>query len=98
MEDLEREYRVLLTKALTRCARGRWGLFGHNERLHPTSRPAEVDELQDLARAINRLRTRIGEMPFALHEEFEAARGPADANAAGERKQAQEWLHRLSED
>jgi len=83
-------------KALTECAGGRWGLFGHNEHLHPSANPAELDELRELARSINRLRARLGEVPFPLHEKFEAARGRADANDPGEPKQAQVWLQRLS--
>ena len=53
-------------------------------------------ELRELARTINRLRARIGEPPFPLHEEFEAARGRTDANDPGEPKQAQAWLKRLA--
>lgn len=54
--ELEREYRTLLSQALTDCADGRWGLFGHNEHLHSPSVPSELSELRDLAQAINRLR------------------------------------------
>jgi hypothetical protein len=36
-----------------------------------------------------------GDEPYPLHEEFEAARGPADANDPGEPKQAKAWLKRL---
>ena len=96
-DELEREYRVVLTKALTECAGGRWGLFGHNEHLHPYGSPSELRELRELARAINRIRARVGEGPFPLHDEFEAARGRADANAPGEAKQAEGWLQRLAD-
>ena len=96
IDELEREYRAILTKALTDCAGGRWGLFGHNENLHACRSPAELDELRALAQAINRLRVRIGEGPFSLHEEFEEARGRADANDPGEPKQAEAWLQRLA--
>ena len=94
-DGLEHDYRAVLSKALTDCAGGRWGLFGHNEHLHGYDSPSELDELRALARAINRLRSRVGEGPFPLHEEFEAIRGPADANAPGEPKQAEEWLARV---
>ena len=95
LDELEREYRALLTKALTDCAGGRWGLFGQNEHLYSRQIPPELGELRELAQVINRLRARIGDVPFPLHEEFEAARGRVDANAPGEPKQAQAWLKRL---
>jgi hypothetical protein len=98
LDELEREYRAVLTKALTDCARGRWGLFGHNEHLIPVENPPELDELRDLAQTINRLRKRIGEVPFPLHQEFESMRGRAGANDPGEPKQAQAWLRRLEID
>ena len=96
LDELERDYRTVLIKALADCAGGRWGLFGHNEHLHSYGVPAELAELRDLAVAINRVRARIGEAPFALHEEFEAARGRQSANDLGEPKQARAWLQRLS--
>jgi hypothetical protein len=96
LHDLELEYRAVLTKALSACAGGRWGLFGHNEHLHSLGAPAELGELRALAETIDRVRVRLGEAPFALHAEFEAARGRADANAPGEPKQAQAWLQRLT--
>jgi hypothetical protein len=30
LEELKRDYRAVLMKALTGCAGGRWGLFGHD--------------------------------------------------------------------
>lgn len=95
LDELEREYVAVLTRALNDCADGRWGLFGHNEHLHSYGVPAELAELRNLARAINRLRVTSGDEPYSLHEEFEAARGPADANDPGEPKQAKAWLKRL---
>lgn len=95
LDDLEREYRSVLERALIECAGGGWGLFGHNEHLG-ASPPAELSELQTLAQAMNRLRSQLGEGPFPLHQEFEAARGRVDANAPGEPKQARAWLQRLS--
>lgn len=95
---LEREYVAVLTRALTECASGRWGLFGQNEHLHAfVTPPAELEELRDLARDINLLRARIGDEPYPLHEEFEAARGAVGANDPGEPKQAKSWLKRLAE-
>jgi len=42
------------------------------------------------------LRARIGDAPFPLHQEFEAARGPVGPNAPGEPKQARAWLEKLA--
>ena len=97
VDELERQYRAILTKALTDCTSGRWGLFGHNEHHDAYRGPDELAELRELAQGINQLRARISEGPFPLHEEFEAARGPAGANAPGEPKQAQAWLERLAD-
>ena len=96
LEGLELEYRSVLMAALEACASGRWGLFGHNEHLGFEAAPTELEELRSLAKAIDRLRQRIGDGPFELHQEFEAARGPAGANAPGEPKQAMKWLQRLA--
>lgn len=95
LDELEREYVAVLTRALNDCADGRWGLFGHNEHLRSYGAPAELAELRDLARAINRLRAQSGDVLYPLHEEFEAARGRTDANDPGEPKQAKAWLKRL---
>jgi hypothetical protein len=96
VNELELEYCAVFTRALTNCAAGQWGLFGHNEHLHSYGIPPELGELRELARTIDRLRARIGEPQFPLHEEFEAARGRTDANDPGEPKQAQAWLKRLA--
>lgn len=96
LQHLEREYLAAFAKALSVCAEGQWGPFGHNEHLHSLSVPAELDELRELAATIDQVRARLGEAPFAIHAEFEAARGRADANAQGEPKLAQAWLQRLA--
>lgn len=98
LDALEREYRDVFTRALSVCADGRWGLFGQNEHLHSFGVPEQLGELRELADAIDQMRARLGEAPFALHAEFEAARGRVDANAPGEPKIAQAWLQRLAGD
>jgi hypothetical protein len=67
----------------------------NNEHLRSSDTPPELAELRELAQTINRLRARLGEVPFPLHQEFESARGRAEANDPGEPKQAQAWLQRL---
>jgi hypothetical protein len=93
---LEREYVSVLKGALTACAHGQWGLFGHNE-LPARYTPAALDELRGLAEAIDRLRERNRDFPFVLHQEFEAARGRVGPNDPGEPKVAQAWLKRFSD-
>ena len=82
--------------AVEGCVAGRWGLFGHNDRTGSMTPPPELDELLALARAIDRLRERIGDGPFQLHQEFETARGRAGQNDPGEPKQAEFWLRQLA--
>ena len=95
IEQLEGEYRSNLIAALSECAKGRWGLFGHNEHLGNYWQTEKLDELRDLADSINALRRRIDEVPYPLHDEFEAARGGGDPHQVGEPKLAQRWLERL---
>ena len=98
MED-EQEYRTTLIAALEECARGRWGLFGHTKDRQMAARVAPVlAELDDLASGIDRMRGQLGIEAFALHPAFLAARGPADASAVGEPKQAKAWLDRLTKE
>lgn len=96
--ELEEEYRQALVTALQRSAAGSWGLFGHNpkDRAASAKWAAPVEELCDLGQAIDRMRDDLGLEPFALHQEFEAARGPVAATAPGEPKQARAWLARLN--
>lgn len=98
IEGLEAEYLIQLTAALSECAGGRWGLFGQNEHLGNWWHTEKLEELRDLADSINVLRDRIGEAPYELHAEFEAARGRGDSNQVGEPKLAQHWLSMLEAD
>jgi hypothetical protein len=51
--------------------------------------------LCDLGQDIDRMRGDLGLEKFALHQQFEASRGPVAATAPGEPKQARAWLDRL---
>lgn len=94
--ELEADYLEALVAALQRAAAGSWGLFAHNQdraasvRWGPT-----VTALCDMGQEINDMRAGLSMEPLALHEEFEAARGPVSASAPGEPKQAAAWLKRL---
>ena len=96
--ELETEYRELLVGALQRSAAGSWGLFAHNKDRAALARWARpVEELCDLGQAIDKMRGDLGLEPFALHEEFEASRGPVSSSDPGEPRQARAWLGRLGE-
>ena len=94
---LEEDYREALIAALNVTAAGSWGLYDHRQDKHVRARAASaVAELQELAETIAELREQLMiDEPFALHEQFLAARGPVRAQAVGEPKQARAWLERL---
>jgi hypothetical protein len=95
--ELEADYLAALTGALEKCAAGSWGLFGHNgkDRAATSKWAPIVGELCDLGQDIDRMRGDLGLEKFALHQQFEASRGPVAATAPGEPKQARAWLDRL---
>ncbi|MGB3846269.1 MAG: hypothetical protein WA940_10405 [Sphingopyxis sp.] len=98
-EELEAEYRLVLIEALRKVAAGSWGLFGHNQDRWTREKWAPaVTDLCDRGQEINRMRDQLDLQPFALHEAFEASRGPVPSNAPGEPKQAKAWLEQLGED
>ncbi len=94
---LEEDYRALLTTALRKCSDGTWGLFGHrDDRWSMAAFNDELEELATLAADIDAMRETLFMDPFALHGEFFASRGPVDATAVGEPKQARIWLEKLA--
>lgn len=95
-EELEAEYREALIAALRVVAAGRWGLFDHQKDKAARARTAPVIEsLGDLADEIDGMRGTLGLEPFALHEQFMAARGAPASDAVGEPRQAKAWLDRM---
>ena len=95
--ELEQEYRAALTAALETCAAGRWGLFGHRPDKQQIAKfEPLIEELEELAFAIDKMRGQLDLAPFTLHGEFIAARGLASPSAVGEPKQAKAWLERLA--
>ena len=101
LNALEVDYAASLKAALERCAAGRWGLFGHNDRalagvgrrLRTRLSSPEVDELLELGSRIDKLRSKLGyPEPFALHERLMRIRASSNANSVGEPKLARQWL------
>ena len=84
-------YMELLLAALQKCARGKWGLFGHNP--YPSS---DADELLELGSKIERLRRKCGLEPFALHDRLLQMRSSHHSNTLGEPKLAQQWIEELA--
>jgi len=94
--ELEQDYHAALIAALRTAATGSWGLFGHKNDRHAREKWAPViEELEAMAQEINTMRETLFLEPFALHQEFLAARGPVASNAPGEPKQAAAWLAKL---
>ena len=94
--EAEAEYESALVEALRRAAAGSWGLFGHTQdRSCIANWQSTITGLCDRGEDIATMRETLGLAPFALHQEFEASRGPVPANAPGEPKQARAWLERL---
>ena len=97
--ELEAEYEAVLLDALRKVASGSWGLFGHNQdRVTRAKWEPVVTDLCDRGEEIDQMRASLGLQPFALHEDFEASRGPVASNAPGEPRQAKAWLDRLGKD
>jgi len=94
--DMETEYNAALIAALHVAASGKWGLFDHKpDRVARAAIAPVIENLTDLAEAIDDARQKLDMPPFTLHNEFMAARGPVSPQAVGEAKQAQVWLARL---
>lgn len=94
--QLEADYAEALVAALRVTAAGSWGLFDHNQDRAMRAKIAPVlAELEDLAHEIDTAREQLFMEPFALHQEFVAARGKPSSNAVGEPKQAKAWLDKL---
>lgn len=92
-KEVEAEYRDTLIAALRVTAGGQWGLFDHQKDKVARARAAPViAALDELAGEIDQMRDTLALEPFALHQRFMAARGPAAADAVGEPKQAKAWL------
>ncbi|MEG3085787.1 hypothetical protein [Sphingomonas sp. PB4P5] len=95
--ELEAEYLATLTAALETCASGKWGLFGHRpDKQNIAKFEPLIEELDELAFAIDKMRDQLDLAPFTLHSEFIASRGLASPSAVGEPKQAKAWLERLA--
>jgi hypothetical protein len=96
--DLEADYTAALIEALRVTAAGKWGLFDHKpDRVARAAIAPTIEALAELGDAIDAAREQLNMEPFALQQEFLAARGPVSPQAVGEPKQAQAWLARLAD-
>ena len=91
LSSLEAMYRELLLSALLKCAKGQWGLFGHNLSPNP-----DAAELLELGSKIERLRQKCGLEPFELHDRLLRMRSSHHSNTPGEPKLAQRWIEELT--
>ena len=55
-----------------------------------------IDNLDELAEAVDGARGHLGMPRYELHQQFLASRGPVGPEAVGEPKQARAWLDRLA--
>lgn len=95
--ELEADYTAALIAALQVTAAGKWGLFDHQQDRHARAAVAPtIESLAELGETIDTLRENLMMEPFALQQDFLAARGPVKSQAVGEPKQARAWLERLS--
>ena len=95
--ELEADYTEALLAALRVAAAGKWGLFDHQS--HRATRAAMapvIDNLAEIGEAIDKMRGQLDLPPFELQREFLRSRGPVNADAVGEPKQAKAWLDRLT--
>jgi hypothetical protein len=95
--ELEAEYNAALVDALRVVASGTWGLFDHNgDRKTRAAVAPVIENLEEIAQAIDKAREQLAMPVFELHREFLASRGRVGSHAVGEPKQAQAWLYRLA--
>ena len=99
LQRLEEEFQPLLDSCLRECARGRWGLFGHND--HPEMKLwfswPDAERLREMALRIQSIRTSYG-VPNELCERFLAICSLRGSNVPGEPRLAESFLHELNLD
>jgi hypothetical protein len=97
LAEIEAEFHALLVTCLRECARGRYGLFGQNDRLDPEGTYwgwAEAKRLKQLALEIQTMRLEFGLENETCERFFQlcALRGP---NIPGEPKLAADFLKEI---
>jgi hypothetical protein len=99
LAQLESEFQPLLLACLRECARGRWGLFGQNDRLDPEGRYwawPEATRLKSLALEIRSIRLEFGQVN-ELSERFLRLCSSRGAKVPGEPKLASEFLAEIGQ-
>ena len=94
LEQLEAEFQPLLISCLQECARGRYGLFGHNEHLGNWWYWEEAERLKEIAREIIEIKSAAGEHATECERllHYCSLRGP---NLVGEPKLAEQYLNEI---
>lgn len=99
LSEMEEEFRPLLLSCLDQCARGRWGLFGHNDHLDPEGRYwrwPEAKRLKDLAQEIKSNRMEFGQNN-EICERFLRLCSMRGSNIPGEPKLAADFLAEINQ-
>jgi hypothetical protein len=96
LDELERDFRLMLITCLRQCLNGRWGLFGQNDGTEGAKYLdwKDGENLKEIAQQIRDLRAEFGQ-PNPLVERFLhycSLRGP---NIPGEPKLAKAFLDEI---
>lgn len=105
LEELEREFVVLLLEALSRCASGEWGMFGQNDailqglppRLQARLKSDVSEKLLQLGDEITAIRATLGiRESFEPHAMYLRYRQRKSSNDLGEPRLAALFLAELN--
>jgi len=99
LDQLEGEFRPPLVACLTECAKGRYGLFGQNDKpeIAKYYEWPEAEELKQIALEIKELRAEFGQ-PNALVEQLLHYCSLRGSNVPGEPKLARAFLDEILKD
>ena len=96
LDELERDFRPLLTSCLSECQNGRWGSFGQNDSFDEAKYLDWKDgqDLKEIAQQIHDLRAEFGETN-PLVERFLHYCSLRGSNVPGEHKLAKALLDEI---
>ena len=99
LDEMEREFHLLLLACLRECAQGHWGLFGQNDHIDPREKYwkwPEAKRLKELAHEIRSLRLDFGQ-PNPICERYLELCSLRGSNVPGEPKLAAEFLQEFDQ-